>query len=185
MPHRITSEERNILLENPGLVMFDPYSSFRTHRGSLFRALVLPALTAAALFVWARLSPGFVNAHPKAFAWIGCAALTVSAGAVPGLYILSDNRSFRRAKSEHYAAQLRMLLPEELECTVARVLWVIEEKAEGGWILEGKEDMFGYCPYVNRFGIAPDTDLTVIRGCDGFRAFVRRAPETECFYRRS
>ncbi len=183
MSHAVTQEERNILLENPELVMFDPYSAVKTHRVSLGKALILPFLTGLLVFLWGALCPGFVNSHPRLFAGIGCAALVIACGSLPVLYLLMDDRTFRKAAEEHYAVQLRLLLPEELECRTAHVRWVTYEKAEGGWILDGREEMFGYASCVNVFRIEPDTDLAVISG-DGFTAFVRRNERTECFYNR-
>ena len=57
MAYRITSEERNILLENPELVMFDPYSGFKTHHASLGKALILPFITGIVLFYGAICIP--------------------------------------------------------------------------------------------------------------------------------
>ncbi len=124
-----------------------------------------------------------MNAHPLLFAGIGCAALVIASGAVPVLYLISDDRTFRKAKEEHYAEQLKALLPEDVTCRIAHIQWVTEEKAEGGWIMDGKEEMFGYASYVNYFRIEPDMDLAVITDDKRFRAFVKRDPKTECFYR--
>lgn len=183
MAYRITSEERNILLENPELVMFDPYSGFKTHHASLGKALVLPFITGIVLFLWGYLYPAFMNAHPLLFAGTGCAALGIASGAVPVLYLISDDRTFRKAKEEHYPKQLKALLPEDLICRIAHIQWVTTEKAEGGWIMDGKEEMFGYASYVNYFRIEPDMDLAVITDNEKFWAFVKRDPKTECFYR--
>ncbi|MBR7045193.1 MAG: hypothetical protein IKI23_05995 [Lachnospiraceae bacterium] len=38
MSVKLTPEERNILVENPDLVMFDPYSALKTHHISLGKA---------------------------------------------------------------------------------------------------------------------------------------------------
>ena len=183
MSYKLTPEERNILLENPDLVMFDPFSAIRTHRCSLGKALVLPVITGLSVFLWAYLCPAFMNAHPGLFAGILCAALILAGGFVPILYFVLDDRAFRTARAEHYAGQLRMLLPEDLDCRIAHVLWVTEEKAEGGWILDGKEEMFGYCSFVNYFRIVPGMDLAVISGGDRFLAFVRPDRKTESLYR--
>lgn len=185
MERKITPEERNILLDNPDLVMFDPCSAFRTHRLSLGRAVVLPLITLLAVSLWGILCPEFINAHPKLFAGAGCAALIISSGAVPVLYLILDNRTFRKAKTQCYARQLRALLPQEAQCGIAHVEWVIPEKAEGGWNRDGKEEMFGFCSYCNSFRIEPDTDLAVITGGRNFLAFIKRDPKTECFYRRT
>ena len=183
MERKITTEERNILLENPELVMFDPYSAFKTHRRSLGRALVLPVLLGVGLLLWGLLCPGFVHDHPRLFAGVGCAALIAAGGSLPVLYLVQDNRIFRKAKEEHYAKQLKLLLPKDLACRIVRVQWITPEKAEGGWIFDGREEMFGYASYVNCFKIEPDSDLAVIRGGEKFWAFVKRDSETESFYR--
>ena len=163
MSRRITPEERNILLNNPDLVMFDPYSALICHRCSLGKALILPAITGVLVFLWGILCPRFINAHPKLFAGIGCAA-------------------FKKARAEHYVKQLQLLLPNDLECKIARIQWVVVEKAEGGWILDGKEEMFGYCSYVNYFKIEPHADLAVITDSERFWAFIKRDTKTESFY---
>ncbi len=182
MPHTITPEERNILLENPELVMFDPYRAMKTHRVSLGKALIPPLLMGLLMFLWGVLCPGFIKAHPRLFAGVGCAGLILASGSLPVLYLLIDDRAFRKAKEEHYALQLRQLLPEHIVCRIAHVQWVTYEKAEGGWILDGREEMFGYVSYENVFRIEPDTDLAVISGGDSFMAFVRRDERTECYY---
>ena len=182
MSRKITPQERNILLEHPELVMFDPYSALRTHRCSLGQALILPAVTGVIFFLWGFLCPGFINAHPRLFAGAGCAALIIASGTLPVLYMLLDDRRFRKAREDHYAEQLKLLLPQDLECSTARVQWITYEKAEGGWILEGREELFGYASCVNFFRIEPDTDLAVISDGVKFRAFVKRDTNTESFY---
>ena len=124
MSRKVTPEERNMLLENPELVMFDPYKAVKSHTVSLGKALIAPAVTGVILLVWALLCPEFMNAHPKLFAGIGCAALVIACGSVPVLYLVLDTRAYRNAKEQHYARQLRQLLPEDLECSIAHVLSV-------------------------------------------------------------
>ena len=182
MSRTITSEERMILLDNPELVMFNPYSVFKTHTLSLGKAIVLPVAALLLVFLWGYLCPDFINEHPKLFAGIGCAVFIIASGSVPVLYFWLDDRMFKNAEADHYAKQLGMLLPEKPECRIAHVLWVTKEKAEGGWILDGKEELFGYSSCVNYFPIEPDTDLAVITGGDQFWAFVKRDQKTERFY---
>ena len=86
MSRTITPEERQILLDNPELVMFDPYSSFKTHRCTLGQALILPAITGLLFLLWGLLCPGFINVHPYLFAGLGCAALAVASGSLPIRY---------------------------------------------------------------------------------------------------
>ena len=183
MSRKITEEERNILLENPEQVMFNPYSAFKTHRFSVWKALILPAAVGVLVFLWGILFPEFTNAHPKLYAGIGCALLVLACGFLPVLYLFLDDRTFKKARAEHYAGQLKMLLPKELECRIAIVQWVIPQKGEGGWILDGKEEMFGFSSYVNAFEILPHTELAVITDGERFHAYVRRDAKTESFYR--
>jgi hypothetical protein len=182
MARKLTQEERNILLDNPELVMFNPYSALRTHGFSLGKALVLPIVTGVLFILWGILCPEWVSTHPHLFAGIGVAGLIIASGAVPILYMISDDRTFKKADSEHYAKQLRLLLPEDLECRIAHIQWVIAEKAEGSWIMDGKEEMFGFASYVNHFAIEPDTDLAIVTDGKKFWAFVKRDPKTECLY---
>lgn len=183
MTRKVTTEERNILLDHPELVMFDPYSALKSHRCSLGKALIFPVVTGVLVFLWGYFCPEYIDAHPRIFAGIGCAALALASGFLPVLYFVLDDRTFKKAKAEHYAKQLQMLLPKDLECMIAYVQWVVVEKAEGGWILDGKEEMFGFCSYVNYFRIEPHTDLAVITDRESFWAFIRRDSKTECFYR--
>ena len=108
--------------------------------------------------------------------------MIIASGTLPVLYMLLDDRTFRKAREDHYAEQLKLLLPQDLECSIARVKWVTYEKAEGGLILEGREELFGYVSFVNFFRIEPDTDLAVISDGVKFRAFVKRDINTESFY---
>lgn len=181
----ITTEERKLLLENPELVMFDPYRGFRTHRASLIKALILPVVTGALILLWWFLYPEFTKTHPELFAGIGCVALIFVVGSVPMLYLVSENHALKKARRVHYAKQLALLLPIDLECIIARVQWVTEQKAEGEWIIDGKEEMFGFSSYVNCFRIDPNTDLAVIRGRNDFLAFIKQDTKTESFYRAS
>ena len=183
MSRKITAIERNILLENPEIVMFDPYRALKTHRSSIGKALILPVIIGTLVAFWSLLFPEFIHTHPRLFAGVGCAALIIAVGAVPMLYLVFDNRTFKNAKAEHYARQLQMLLPKDLGCSIAHVQWITEHKGEGGWILDGKEELFGFSSYVNYFKIEPDTDLAVISDGKKFQAFVKRAAETESFFR--
>lgn len=184
MSKKITPDERNLILENPELVMFDPYSAIKTHQCTLGKALILPAVVGVLFFLWGFLFPEWINEHPKLFAGIGTAALIIASGTLPILYYLFDDHTFKKARAEHYSKQLKQLLPDDLECRIARIQWVVPEKAEGGWEMDGKEEVFGYCSYVNYFKIEPHTDLAVITDNNKFWAFIKRGNKTECFYQR-
>ena len=182
MKRKVTPEEREILLNNPELVMFEPYKAMKTHRASLGKSLILPGITAVIFFGFGFLFPDFINAHPTFFAVTGCILLVLSAGFLPILYFILDDRAYKNAQATHYGNYLKMLLPQDLECNTALITGVVYEKAEGSWIMDGKEEMFGFASYVNHFAIEPDTDLAIVTDGKKFWAFVKRDPKTECLY---
>lgn len=182
MKRKVTPEEREILLINPELVMFEPYKAMKTHRASLGKALILPAATAVVFFGFGFLFPDFISAHPTAFAATGCAMLILSAGFLPILYFILDDRDYKKARATHYGKYLKMLLPKELECNTAVVSYVVREKAEGGWIVDGKEEFFGYCSMVNTFRFEPQTEVALVFDGKGFCAYVKKDPRTESLF---
>ncbi|MBR3141599.1 MAG: hypothetical protein IKF09_00455 [Clostridiales bacterium] len=182
MKRKVTPEEREILLNNPELVMFEPYKAMKTHRASIGKALILPAVTAVLFFGFGFLFPDFINDHPTFFAATGCIMLVISAGFLPILYYILDDRAYKQARATHYGKYLKMLLPEELECNTAVVKYVVYEKAEGGWIVDGKEEFFGYCGMVNTFRFEPQTEAAIVFDGKGFCAYVKRDPRTESLF---
>lgn len=183
MKRKVTAEEREILLEHPELVMFEPYKGMKTHRASLGKSLILPGITAVIFFGFGFLFPDFINAHPTFFAVTGCAMLVLSAGFLPLLYFILDDRDYKKARATHYEKYLKMLLPKELECNTALISYMVYEKAEGGWIIDGEESMFGYCGMVNTFRFEPQTEVALVFDGKGFLAIVKRDPRTESFFR--
>ena len=77
----------------------------------------------------------------------------------------------------------KMLLPKELECNTALISYMVYEKAEGGWIIDGEESMFGYCGMVNTFRFEPQTEVALVFDGKGFLAIVKRDPRTESFFK--
>ncbi|MBR4913815.1 MAG: hypothetical protein IKZ42_00890 [Clostridiales bacterium] len=181
MKRKVTPEEREILLNNPELVMFEPYRAFKTHRASLLTAVIPPFGAAGLMFMWAYFFPGFIDAHPTLFAAVSTTLLVVAAGFLPITYFILDDSTYKKARENHYAKYLKMLLPKELECNIAHINWVEVQKAEGGWTVDGKEEYFGYCGFVNYFKFEPETDVAFVSG-EKFFAYVKRDSRTESFY---
>ena len=181
MKRKVTPEERQILLDNPELVMFDPYKGFKVHRASVWTALILPVIVAGLIFLWAYFFPDFLNAHPNIFAAAAAILLIIACGFLPFFYFFLDDHNFKKARKNHYEKQLKMLMPKSLECNIATVNWVEVQKAEGGWTVDGKEEYFGYCSFVNYFKFEPGTDVAFVFG-EGFFAYIKRDPKTESFY---
>ena len=61
---------------------------------------------------------------------------------------------------------------------------VVREKAEGWYIKDGEEKMFGFSRMVNYIKIEPDSDLVEIYDGKGFWALVARDDLTESLYKR-
>ena len=88
--------------------------------------LLLDAGIAAVLFFgFGFLFPDFINAHPTFFAATGCAMLVLSAGFLPLLYFILDDRDYKKARATHYEKYLKMLLPKELECNTALISYMV------------------------------------------------------------
>lgn len=77
----------------------------------------------------------------------------VSAGFLPILYFILDDRAYKKARATHYGNYLKMLLPIELECNTA---------------------------LISRF--EPQTEVAIIYDGKGFFAIVKRDPRTESFF---
>ena len=182
MKRKVTAEEREILLQNPELVMFDPFSAMKVHTASLATALIPAVIVAALVFACGFLFPGTMNAHPKLFAGVSCGMIVLACAFIPLLFFFLDDRAFKIAQERHYRDQLRMLLPGELECRVVRVSCAVYEKAEGTYMEDGEEKWFGYVSCRNVFRFEPGDSLAIVSGGNGFSAFIRRDPVTECFY---
>ena len=141
-----------------------------------------PGITAVIFFGFGFLFPDFINAHPTFFAVTGCILLMLSAGFLPILYFILDDRAYKKARATHYGNYLKMLLPQDLECNTALITGVVYEKAEGSWIIDGEESLFGYCSMVNISRFEPQTEVAIVYDGKGFLAIVKRDPRTESFF---
>ena len=183
MEKMVTEDERQILLDNPGLVMFNPYRGIKPHRRSILYAfipsLIALVLTVVPVFVF----PGFVISNGSLYFALSMVIFFASIFAIPLLYVLMDDRDYKKNRESHYARHLKLLMPEKLKCNIVTIEEVTVEKAEGIWIFDGKREFFGYVPYVNYFKIEPGMQMAVVYDGEGFEAFIRRDVKTECFYR--
>ena len=181
MERQVPQEQRELLLDNPDLVMFDPYSVMKTHRVSLGIAVLPPIGVLILCFIFGMLFTEALDRHSNLFAGTMTAAVVIAAAFIPVLYFYLDHKAFRKAKQTHYRDQLRQLMPPDLTCNVVTVNHVTREKAEGSYICDGKEEVFGYVSFVNTFRIEPGEEMAVLSG-DRFYAFVKRDPRTKWFY---
>lgn len=183
MERTVTPEERQILLNHPELVMFEPFRAMKMHRMSLGLSLVPPAVAAVAVFAVGLAFPDFLNRRPTLFAGLAALLIVVTSALVPVLSLVLNDRMLREAERKHFADQLRKMLPEELTCNTAVVDYIVREKAEGAIMIDGRQEPFGYASCVNIFRMEPDETVAFVTDKQNFFAFVKRDAVTEVFYR--
>ena len=79
---------------------------------------------------------------------------------------------------------MKRTLPEELFCKVVTIKYIIEQQAEGVYIEDGEEKLFGYTGYNNYFPLVPNTDVAIVTDNKSFWAFIKRDDATERIYSR-
>lgn len=181
MTRNVTPEEREILLNNPELVMFDPFPGFRHHRRSValaFLPFIIVVICEALLFI---LFGKQFDSYPMAYTVVMIIAFLASAGIIPVLYLIIDKRPYRRAEENHYADQLRVMMPDELTCRRVIVDYYEPSKGEGGYIDDGRLEYFALGSARSYFEIVPKSELVILLG-KGFWGFVKRDPKTGSLY---
>ena len=182
MERKVTAEEREILLKNPELVMFNPYDGFKLHKRSAaiaFAPFIIVVICEVLIMV---LFGKQFDGNPLTITAAMVFAFLASAAIIPVLYIKTDDRAYRKAESNHYAEQLKKLLPAELMCKRVLVDYILMSKGEGGYIENGQTVGFGFGSFRNDFEILPQSELAIIYGGEKFFGFVKRDPKTESFY---
>lgn len=182
MTRKVTPEEREILLNNPELVMFDPFPGFRHHRRSVALAFLPFIIVVVCELLLMLLFGKQFDGHPMTITAVMVIAFIISAGIIPVLYLKLDNIPYRRAEEINYADQLRALMPEELTCRRVLVDYYEPSKGEGGYIDDGKPEYFTLGSVRNYFEIVPKSELVIISGGEGFCGYVKRDPKTESLY---
>jgi hypothetical protein len=122
------------------------------------------------------------DGSPMAITVVMLIAFLVSMAIAPVLYLKVDTRAYRKAEENHYAEQLKKLLPEELTCKRVTVDYIVMSKGEGGYIENGQLVGFGFGSFRNGFEILPQSELAIIYGGEKFFAFVKSDPKTGSFY---
>ena len=181
MERKVTTEERNILLSHPELVMFDPYP-IKAKKPIL--ALSFLPLLLCPVSVGFIASSGLVGVHPHIAGFLMAMSMVFACILLIIVYVRIDDWYYEKARKTHYAEQLRLLLPEDLTCDIVHVKSVVREKAEGSYIKNGEEQIFAYSSMVNYIRIEPETDLVEIYDGKGFWAIVARDPATESLYQK-
>ena len=184
MGRPVTDQERQIMLDNPELVMFNPYRGLKAHRPSILVAFIPVLASLIIIPIPYLIAPDRVRDHTDLYVGFVCTLFFISIAMIPLVYIKAEDRIYDKDRKSHYIAFLHRLLPQALKCTVVTIDNLTVEKAEGEWIFEEKKEFFGFVPYVNAFRLEPGMEMAVVYDGNGFEAFIKRDPRTETFYMR-
>ena len=180
MQRKLTAEERQILLENPELVMF--------HTGNYkgdFVPGIMPFLITGLVAVLGPIPlcfTTFAESHEGliislSLLWV----ILVIAVSVPlnmRYFEWRDNKD----RGKYSIKILRKTLPEELVCNAVTIEYIVPQQAEGAYIEDGKRKLFGFLSYMNLFEMTEDMKVVIVYGDPNFHAFIKRAPQTERLY---
>ena len=181
-PHpqrKITKQERQILLDHPELVMFRAKWELDKKRIAIFS---IPGIMSVLIPAALAFSP-LGRSHPELVTVLSIALLILFCAAFVFLYLYFDKRRYEKAQKNYNVELLRKTLPEELFCKIVTIKYVIEQQAEGAYIEDGEEKLFGYTGYINYFPLVPDTDVAIVTDNNSFWAFIKRDDATESIYR--
>lgn len=182
MERVVTEAERQIMLDNPELVMFDPYKGWKPHRRSILFAFIPFIIAIVLIIVPALLFPGFVSSIEKIYVGVSMSLFFASIFAIPFVYVKLDDRDYKKNLESHYGRQLKALMPEKLRCNIVTIENITVEKAEGVWRSDGESVPFGFASYVNCFKMEPGMEMAVIYDSNGFEAYVKRDVRTASLY---
>ncbi|MBR3341139.1 MAG: hypothetical protein IKG30_05925 [Clostridiales bacterium] len=182
MERAVNVTERQIILDNPELVMFNPYKGWKPHRRSVLYAFIPSVIAFALIIVPVLLFPGFVSSIEKVYVGVSMVIFFASIFAIPFVFVKLDDRDYNKNLVTHYGRQLKALLPGKLWCNIVTIENITVEKAEGVWIIEGESVPFGYASYVNCFRMEPGMEMAVVYDRNGFEAYIKRDVRTESFY---
>lgn len=178
---RLTQEERQVLLEHPELVMFNVNTEKETGIKTI-AVFFIPALITISCAVALAFSP-LGEAHPRLAVGLSVVLMILIICAFVPIFIYSDKRRYEKEQDNYNIRLLRRKLPEELYCKVVTIKYIVPQQAEGAYVENGKEKLFGYIGYKNIFPLLPDTDVAIVTDNKEFWAFIKRDDVTESLYK--
>ncbi len=180
MQRKLTTEERQILLENPELVMFVPKG---------FNYLKLWIIVEVFFFIVLIIGLVYRNAVPffNTNLFIG---ITMTGIFAPGLVLVlvmfltskSWGEPNKRQQQTHYLRELKKSLPRGSMINIVTIDGIVPQEGAIYFYADGKNDSWGFTTYfANPFNLN-NGDKVVIAYGKNFRAFIKRAPQTEMLY---
>lgn len=182
MQRKLTAEERQILLENPELVMFAPKGTNYLKLWIVVEVFFFIVLIIGLVF---RNTVPFFNTN----LFIG---ITMTGIFAPGPFLVlvmfltcnpeSLGKPNKRQQKTHYLRELKKSLPKEPMINIVTIEGVVPHDGVVYFHVDGKNDSWGFTTYfANPFNLDSGTKIVIVYG-KNFHAFIKRAPQTEKLY---
>ena len=188
MSRELTQQERQLLLDNPQLVMFNPTKGVTVFIKHPILLAFLPfVIFAVVIPVLVFTFEDFFIAHDVVCSVVLCVGMLLTVILIPVVYCAHDSRAWKKEHSDSYRIPLKRVLPERLTgrvVTITKVDFMNQQDMQYALLTveeDGVEKKFNYFGFVNRFELIEGQELLVVS--DGeFFAFVQRATLTEGIY---
>ena len=182
MERAVTQEERQALLDNPQLVMF--HAKERKSR-SYFPLIMMIATVLIGIGLTVPLCfTSLPEKHPVIFSVIALAIFILVLVIGVNLFLNIEDAVRENERETHCAKLIRESMPRNLVRIKVTIDSVVYEKCEGTWIVDGKEEFFGYVGFRNTFKLVPGRDLVIVTDRSTFSAYIKRDAVTESLYER-
>ena len=188
MSRELTQQERQLLLDNPQLIMFNPAKGVTVFIKHPILLAFLPfAIFAVVIPILVFTFEDFFIAHDALFSVVLCVGMLLTVILIPVVYCAHDSRAWKKEHSDSYRIPLKRVLPERLTGRVVTITHVdFKNQQDIQYALltceeDGVEKKYNYFGFVNRFELIEGQELLVVS--DGeFFAFVQRGTLSEGLY---
>ena len=188
MSRELTQQERQLLLDNPQYVMFNPSKGVTVILKHPILLAFLPFIIFAVVIpVLVFTFEDFFIAHDALFSVVLCVGMLFTVILIPVVFCLKDSRTWKKEHSDNYRIPLKRVLPERLTGRVVTITHVdFKNQQDIQYALltceeDGVEKKYNYFGFVNRFELIEGQELLVVS--DGeFFAFVQRGTLSEGLY---
>ena len=188
MSRELTQQERQLLLDNPQLIMFNPSKGVTVFIKHPILLAFLPFIIFAVVIpVLVFTFEDFFIAHDVVCSVVLCVGMLLTVIMIPVVFCLKDSRTWKKEHSDNYRIPLKRVLPERLTgsvVTITKVDFMNQQDMQYALLTveeDGVEKKLNYFGFVNRFELIEGQELLVVSDAEFF-AFVQRATLTEGIY---
>ena len=189
MARTLTQEERQMLLDNPQLVMFKAQDGLSPLNKTPMRLAFLPiTVMIVVLTILVFAYRDFFATHETLTDAVLTVGMLLSVITVPVVFVVFENRRWKSEHSDHFRIPLARVMPEEIQAkvvTITHVDYMNQQDMQYALLTcteDGIEKKYNYFAFVNRFELPVGHELLIVTGADGFFAFIRRSTDTERLY---